>query len=171
MGGGLKKCFFWPFRPQFGPKITLRPGAPVPGPLPWIRYQWLLNCQPNLKIVSRSYHVSNNTKQWKKTRLQNSPYFCVFKYARAVKQKVWNEAENRERDWGETLKIRNCRVSFIDLYLVFSRNFRIAFLHHTNTVILLERYCCTITEPGLPVIGLSRLSSATFVVWSKFLRF
>ena len=30
-------------------------------------------------------------------RLQNSPYFCVFKYARAVKQKVWNEAENRGR--------------------------------------------------------------------------
>ena len=27
------------------------------------------------------------------------------KYARAVKQKVWNEAEDRERDWGETLKI------------------------------------------------------------------
>ena len=25
-------------------------------------------------------------------RLQNSPYFCVFKYARAVQQKVWNEA-------------------------------------------------------------------------------
>ena len=24
------------------------------------------------------------------SRLQNSPYFCVFKYARAVKQKVWN---------------------------------------------------------------------------------
>ena len=22
---------------------------------------------------------------------QNSPYFCVFKFARAVKQKVWNE--------------------------------------------------------------------------------
>ena len=34
--------------------------------------------------------------------LQNSPYFCVFKYARAVKQKAWDEAENRERDWGET---------------------------------------------------------------------
>ena len=29
-------------------------------------------------------------------RLLNSPYFCVFMYARAVKQKVWNEAENRE---------------------------------------------------------------------------
>ena len=39
-------------------------------------------------------------------RLQNSPYFCVLKYARAVKQKVWSEAENSERDWGETLKIR-----------------------------------------------------------------
>ena len=39
-------------------------------------------------------------------RLQNSPYLCVFKYARVVKQKVWNEAENRERDGEETLKIR-----------------------------------------------------------------
>ena len=38
------------------------------------------------------------------SRLQNSPYFCVFKYARTVKQKVWSEAENRERDWGETFK-------------------------------------------------------------------
>ena len=28
------------------------------------------------------------------------------KYARAVKQKVWNEAENRERNWGETPKNR-----------------------------------------------------------------
>ena len=43
-------------------------------------------------------------------RLQNSPYFCVFKYTRAVKQKVWKEAENRERDWGETLKIRFSKV-------------------------------------------------------------
>ena len=45
----------------------------------------------------------------------------------------------------------NCRVSFIDLYLVFPRNFRIVFLPHTNTVILLEPYCGTVTEPGLPV--------------------
>ena len=62
----------------------------------------------------------------------------------------------------------NCRVSFIDLYLVFPRNCWIAFLPHTNTVILLEPYCGTITEPGLPVVGLSRLSSAAFGVWSKF---
>ena len=46
----------------------------------------------------------------------------------------------------------NCRVSFIDLYLVFLRNFGIVFLPHTNTVILLELYLGTITEPGLPVV-------------------
>ena len=45
----------------------------------------------------------------------------------------------------------NCRVSFIDLYLVFPRNFKMVVLPHTNTVILLEPYCGTITEPGLPV--------------------
>ena len=45
----------------------------------------------------------------------------------------------------------NCRVSFIDLYLVFPTNFRIVFLPRTNTVILLEPCCGTITEPGLPV--------------------
>ena len=39
------------------------------------------------------------------SRLQNSPYFCVFKYARAVKQKVWHEAENSERDWGEVFSL------------------------------------------------------------------
>ena len=36
--------------------------------------------------------------------------FAKFKYARAVKQKLWNEAENRERDWGETLKRRACEA-------------------------------------------------------------
>ena len=67
----------------------------------------------------------------------------------------------------------NCRVSFIDLYLVFPRNFRMVFLPHTNTVILLEPYCGTITEPGLPVlkigwrgvlelVGLFRVRTRTF---------
>ena len=45
----------------------------------------------------------------------------------------------------------NCRVSFIDLCLVFPTNFRMVFLPHTNTVILLEPYWGNITEPGLPV--------------------
>ena len=49
------------------------------------------------------YTRKNKTRL--KYRLQNSPYFCVFTCARAVKQKVSNKAENRERDWGKTLKI------------------------------------------------------------------
>ena len=39
------------------------------------------------------------SKLWVRNRLQNSPYFCMFKYTRTVEQKFWNEAENRERDW------------------------------------------------------------------------
>ena len=48
----------------------------------------------------------NRNGKWpfKGSRLQNSPYFCVFKFARTVKQKVLGEAENGERDWGDTLK-------------------------------------------------------------------
>ena len=38
-----------------------------------------------------------------RVRLQNSPYFWVFKYARAVKKKVWNEDINGQR---ETLRLR-----------------------------------------------------------------
>ena len=53
--------------------------------------------------------------------------------------------------WSIRTTTINCRVSFIDLYLVFPRNFRMIFLPHTNTVILQEPYCGTITEPGLPV--------------------
>ena len=45
-------------------------------------------------------------------RLQNNPYFCVFKYARAVKRKVWNEAENRER-YGRVKLARFARVSLL----------------------------------------------------------
>ena len=48
--------------------------------------------------------------------------------------------------------ITNCRISFIDLYLVFPTNFRIVFLPHINTLILLEPYRGTITEPGLPMV-------------------
>ena len=58
----------------------------------------------------------------------------------------------------------NCRVSLIDLYLVFRRNFRIVLLPHTNTVIFLERYCGTITEPGLPVIISRRVMSSVVVL-------
>ena len=64
------------------------------------------------------------------------------------------EDESELRNFVRALRttVTNCRVSFIDLYLVFPRNFRIIFLPNTNTVILLEPYCGTITEPGLHVV-------------------
>ena len=34
------------------------------------------------------------------------------------------------------------RVSFVDFYFAFPTNFRVVFLPHTNTVILLEKYYC-----------------------------
>ena len=38
------------------------------------------------------------------TRLQNSPYFCVVKYAGTVKQKVWNETEKQRATLGRDAK-------------------------------------------------------------------
>ena len=65
-------------------------------------YLWLSNL-----FRDRRGALRNSLQKLRpKFRLQNSPYFCVFKYARAIKQQVWNEAENRERDWGETLQAR-----------------------------------------------------------------
>ena len=49
-------------------------------------------------------------------RLQNSPYFCVFKYARAVKQKVCNEAETRALRARKTLTPR-----FTDFFTDFEK--------------------------------------------------
>ena len=46
-------------------------------------------------------------------RLQNSQYFCVFKYSWTVKQKPRSEAENRKQDWGETL--RTCEACVLGM--------------------------------------------------------
>ena len=50
------------------------------------------------------------------SRLQNSPYFCVFKYARAVKQEVWNETENREWDSSHARRALRARKTDTTLY-------------------------------------------------------
>ena len=65
---------------------------------------------------------------------------------------IWTNYCKLSRNFVGAIRTKtiNCRVSFIDLYLVFPRNSGIVFLPHTNTVILLEPYCGTITEPGLP---------------------
>ena len=46
---------------------------------------------------------------WKTVRL----FAYSSTYAEAVKQKVGNEAENRERDWEETLKIQTVRFAYV----------------------------------------------------------
>ena len=73
-----------------------RPGDEV---VDWVILHWCA-CGADGRSSGRSVygHVI--------TRLHNSPYFCVFSHARTAKQTIWNEAENREPDWGETLKIR-----------------------------------------------------------------
>ena len=58
----------------------------------WFPLQWTLRPQGCVAFSGESIGYDDES------RLQNSPYFCVFKYTRAVKQKVSNEAENRERD-------------------------------------------------------------------------
>ena len=45
-----------------------------------------------LKTMRRLLAIDTQNYLW--NRLQNSPYFRVFKDAQTVKQKVWNEAEN-----------------------------------------------------------------------------
>ena len=66
-------------------------------------------------------------------RLQNSPYFCVFKYARAVKQKV--EAENKERDWAcEARAVRARKIltpRFTDFFTDFEEKNRLFCSLHT----------------------------------------
>ena len=60
-GGGLKKISST-LRASVWSKNNGEARAPQAFPL-----DPPLNCQPNLKIVSRSYRFSNNTRQWKKT--------------------------------------------------------------------------------------------------------
>ena len=63
--------------------------------------------QPSFaRILMLMLLASRNVACFPRPRLQISPYFWLFKYARTVKQKAWSEAENGERDWEETLKIR-----------------------------------------------------------------
>ena len=62
----------------------------------WIKNK--IELQDNTLYFLKLTRNFMNNKGWETNRLQNNPYFCIFKYARKVKQKVWNEVENRERD-------------------------------------------------------------------------
>ena len=74
---------------------------------------------------------------------------CLFTLGVRISWKKLCRKGNMEGEFEQIItKIRlsiktttaNCRVSFIDLYLVFPTNFRIVFLSLTNTAILLERW-------------------------------
>ena len=65
--------------------------------------------------------------------MQNSPYFCVFKYALAVKQKVWNEAEIKQRArLGRDANTRPGRVRL-------ARSALVRLLHATDLLILRKK--------------------------------
>ena len=95
-------------------KIVVAKSSPVTSPL--VLHEWWSKVIYSIQLLYMSIValkvplVPHGSKHRGSVRLQNSPYFCVFKYARAVKQKVWNEAENRVRDWGETLRACEARA-------------------------------------------------------------
>ena len=59
----------------------------------WAYLQTKITDVPTLSYTSTS-EILSYTLSLERHRQQNSPYFCIFKYARAVKQKVWNEAQH-----------------------------------------------------------------------------
>ena len=94
-------------------------------------------------------------------RLQNSPYFCIFKYARAVKQKVWNDAENRDWDWVETLKC----FFFLSPPMPYgrvrlARFARIRLLHHALLILWKNRLFCSL-QMNLPW----ECGSISLIIW------
>ena len=108
-------------------------------------------------------------------RLQNSPYFCVFKYARAVKQKVWkvwNEAENGERDWGETLKIRTVRFAYVIFVRItrFSQPRQFPLAKFRCKLSPSCQVMCSMFVLPLPLIFYPPLSILHFTIYTTFHR-
>ena len=69
------------------------PGSPMIVASPACAFTWRTWYQTGLKLNTRVFAATYHAWASQECRLQNSPYFCVFKYARAVKQTVWNEAD------------------------------------------------------------------------------
>ena len=93
-----------------------------------------IRCFPFVRFLStgsapslmrlRHFNLSRVSSFQFNCRLQNCPYFCVFKHARAVKQKVGNEAENRERDWGRE-RLARFAPRFTDFFTDFEKKNRL----------------------------------------------
>ena len=66
-------------------------------------------------VTSVVYHLPNFRKirlesKWHTTFWAVRIFTYLLSRRESNKQKVWNEVENRERDWGETLKLRACEA-------------------------------------------------------------
>ena len=70
---------------------------------------------------------------------------------------MYRSLERSPQDSRDGIFLYSAQASFswprVDLARLLRRAYSwMVFLPHTNTVILLEPYCGTITEPGLPVV-------------------
>ena len=65
--------------------------------LPYKRWQ-------NQPTTSTFTSLKHSRRPCAPSTAKQSIFFNIFKYARVVKQKVWNKAKNSDRDWGETLR-------------------------------------------------------------------
>ena len=54
-------------------------------------------CFSNSAADFQRLSIKNRACDYMQTA-KRCPYFCLFKYARTVKQKFWMEAENREKE-------------------------------------------------------------------------
>ena len=114
------------------------------------RLHWFLYLMLSSYFYDPSLFIYRGKRCWKGSMVtemsSRASYFVYYIVWRVNLNKLsWNFV------WALKTTTTNCWVSFIEFYSVFPTNFGIVFLPHTNTVILLERYCGTITEPGLPV--------------------
>ena len=104
-------------------------------------------------------------------RLQNSPYFCIFEYVRAVKQKVRNDAENVERETLTSL--------FTDIFTHFEKKKTDCFTVYMFFKVFLSLYihvrfylpkrgCPTARKEGIQVLdsGFSTVDSGFQVLGS-----
>ena len=99
--------------------------------------------------------ASRNVACFPRPRLQNSPYFCVFKYARTVKQKVWS--------WEVTLKIRSGDVwGALEALTLLLRHTK-SILRRKKIIIIIKRMFSVCLRPG--TWGQSRAVSSNCCPW------
>ena len=110
--------------------------------------------------------IANNRRGYSKfeSRLQNSRYFCVFKYSRVVKQKVWNKAENSERDWGEVFSLSPHTPHLTFFFTDFEKK---------ATVLQSRKFGAKVVKQNIPSCFITRMKHSTnahiFQVYLLFL--